>query len=262
MDETNFSLDICCICLESILIPVEPVCFQCKDQDDGKMSCFSMKRLCLVCLENYLDLRKHRHERPMKKKCLFCPRNAYLHQVAKSKLFRVDYFLMDKDTSLRRCPMPDCSFQDIHIQVAKHVFSDCPYYQIDCDCGFSCQRKDISSHRQSCEKFTPCQVCHMDVLKIELAQHMYYEHDKTKCFTCHQFINMSDLSHHILSQCPERLVICEICNTFIRYKILRNHLRHHIIEISKDIQNMKNRLQEQESTFLQIQKLLRKLSHD
>lgn len=262
MDETKFSLDICCICLENILIPVEPVCFQCKDQDDGKMSCFSMKRLCLTCIEGYLDLRKNRYERPMKKKCLFCPRITYLHQISKNKLFRVDYLWMDKDTSIRKCPMPGCDFKDIHIKVAKHIFSDCPFYFVDCDCGFTCMRKNINDHYKNCEKFSFCALCNDYILKTELAQHMYYEHDKTKCFTCHQFINMNDLSHHIISKCPERLITCEICNTFIRFKLLKNHLRRHIVEISKNVQVIKNKLREEESTFQRIQKLITNIPNE
>lgn len=259
-ETTTFSLDTCCICLENILIPVEPICFQCKDQDDGKISCFSMKRLCLVCLENYLDLRKNRYERSMKKKCLFCPKSAHLHMTPKNKLFRVDYMLMDKDTRRRKCPMPGCQFQDAHIQVAKHIFSDCPYYFLDCECGISCQRKDIQEHYRTCEKFVPCRVCpRVFVLKTELAQHMYYEHDKTKCFTCHQFIHMNELSSHILSQCPERLLTCDVCKTFIRSKLLKMHLRHHVIEINKNVQVLRNRLREEETTFQHIQQVLSSL---
>lgn len=256
MDGTNFSFDICCICLGHILVPVEPVCFQCKDQDDGKMSCFSMKRLCLTCLEDYLDLYKHRYERPMKKKCLFCPKITYLHQTPKNKLFRVDYLWMDKDASVRKCPMEGCGFQDTHIKVAKHIFSDCPYYYMECECGFISMRKTMDDHYKVCEKFTFCPLCHVFILKTELAQHMYYEHDKTKCFTCHQFINMNDLSVHIISKCPERLVTCEICSTFIRYKLLKNHLRRHVVEIRKNIQTIKNKLHEEETTFHHIQKLI------
>ena len=263
MEDNNFaSLDTCCICLESVLIPAEPTCFQCKDQDNGKMSCFSMKRLCLVCLEDYLHLRKSRFERPMMKKCLFCPKTTYLHHTPKNKLFRIDYLLMDKDTTIRQCPMNGCTFQDYHIQVAKHIFSDCPYYHIDCECGVNCMRKDLKEHFQVCEKFTFCSYCETFVLKPELAQHMYYEHDLTKCFTCHQFIPMTHLSPHILSYCPERLTTCEICNTFIRFKLLKNHLRHHIVDIHKNLQMIRNRLKEEESTFLTIQQTLQTLSKE
>lgn len=257
MDETKFLIDICCICLEPILIPVEPVCFH---QDDGKLTCFSMKRLCLTCIENYLDLYKHRHERPMKKKCLFCPNITYLQQTPKNKLFRVDYLLIDKDTTVRTCPMLDCQYKDIHLKVARHVFTDCPYYHIECECGYTFMRKDMNDHYKICEKFTVCSVCKVNLLKDGLAQHMYYEHDKTKCFTCHNFVNMNDLSIHILSKCPERLITCEICSTFIRYKLLKNHLRRHVVEINKDVQNLKNKLKEQEIMFQRIQEIIHNLS--
>lgn len=260
MEETKFSLEICCICLEPILIPVEPICFQCKDQDDGKMSCFSMKRLCLVCLESYLELRIHRPKRPLKKKCLFCPNITYLQQTPKNKLFRVDYLLIDKDTSIRHCPMPECTFQDTHLKVARHVFTECPYYYMDCECGMTCQRKDQKDHYKICEKFIMCSFCHVSLLKDGLAQHMYYEHDKTKCFTCHQFVDMNDLSVHILTQCPERLVTCEICITFIRHKLLKNHLRRHVVEINQNLQILKNKLKEEEQMFQRIQEIIQHLS--
>lgn len=258
MDETN-SLDICCICLENILIPVEPICFQCRTQDEGMISCFSMKRLCLICFEDYLQLNKNRYERPMKKKCLFCPKITYLHTTPKNKLFRVDYLLMDKDNSIRKCPMPECQFQDTHIKVAKHIFSDCPYYNIECDCGLITMRKDIHEHYKICEKFVHCSLCDLYIMKTEFPQHMYYEHDKTKCFTCHQFINMNDLSVHIISKCPERLITCEICNTFIKYKLLKSHLRRHIVEISKNVQTIKNKLKEEEAAFHNIQAIMNEL---
>lgn len=254
------SMDTCCICLENVLIPVEPVCFHCKDTDDGRMSCFSMKRLCLTCLENYLELTKHRHKRPVSKKCLFCPKTTYLHQTPKSKLFRVDYLLMDKDAALRTCPMPGCGFRDTHIKVAKHIFSECPFYYMDCECGHSCQRRFMRDHCKECDRFSYCALCGTHVPQAELAQHMYYQHDKTKCFTCHQFVSMNDLSQHILARCPERLSTCDVCNTFIRHKLMRNHLRRHVVEINKNLQTILNKLREEEVVFEHVQKLLADLA--
>lgn len=256
MDETVFSLDVCCICLETILIPVEPVCFKCKDQDDGKISCFSMKRLCLTCLEGYLDLRKNRYDRCIKKKCLFCPKTTYPHEVPKHKLFRVDYLSVSKDMSLRTCPMPGCSFRDTHLQVVKHVFSDCLYYYVECECGIVCKRADVMDHCKACHKFMRCQLCAQYMLKSLLMQHMYYEHDMTKCFTCHNYVKMGDLSAHILSQCPDRLVPCDICQTFIRYQLLKNHLHRHVTDIKKKVQTLYQKICMEEVTLEQIKKIL------
>jgi len=264
MEETsnNNSLDVCCICLENITIPVEPMCFQCKDQDNGGMSCFSMKRLCLVCLENYLELRKHRAERSIKKKCLFCPKITHMHQTPKNKTLRVDYMIMDKDHTIKKCPMPECLFESTHIQVAKHIFSDCPSYFVECECGFTCMRKNMSSHYRVCDKHHICDICDCNVLQDDLPRHMYYEHDKTKCFTCHQFITMSDLSDHIIAKCPERLITCDICSSFIRYKLFKNHLRRHIVDVSKNVQVIKNKLREEEYAYQHIQKLIKNLSQE
>lgn len=253
MDETvSYLLDVCCVCLGCVVIPVEPVCFQCKDRNDGGISCFSMKRICLVCLENYLELRKPRHERELKKKCMFCPKTVLLQQTPKSQMFRVDYLSMDKDTVMKKCPMMGCDYENTHIQVAKHVFTTCPYYHVECECGHTCPREQIQDHYRICDKFVFCQMCCLYVSKTEMAQHMYYQHDQTKCFTCHQFVRMDELSNHILSTCPERLVTCEICNTFIRVKLIKNHLKRHVVEVHKNVQSLKNKLCEEEETFQRI----------
>lgn len=259
MEDKN-QLDVCCICLENVLIPVEPLCFQCRDCDsnESEISCYSMKRICLVCMERYLDLHKHRMERSIKKKCIFCPMTCPLHQFPKSKTFRVDYLLMDRDVNIRSCPY--CSFQSNHLKVARHVFSECPLYYVECDCGYTCKRQDMREHVSMCDKFHMCDICKIYILETETPRHMYYEHDKTRCFTCHEFINMSQLSDHIISECPERLITCEICSVFIRFKLFKNHLRRHVVEISRNLQLIKNKLKEEEQAYQHIQKLIRGLT--
>lgn len=266
MDETDCLIDVvdvCCVCLGCVLVPVEPVCFQCQDQSDGRISCFSMKRICLVCIEKYLELHKHRNERPLKKKCLFCPKTALLQQTPKNKLFRVDYLYMGKDDkTIRKCPMGGCTYQNTHIQIAKHICTECPYYHVECECGHTCVRAQIQDHYKVCELFIFCQLCGMYVVKTEMAQHMYYQHDQTKCFTCHQFVRMDELSNHILSKCPERLTTCEICNTFIRNKLIKNHLKRHVVEVHKNVQMLKNKLHEEEEIFQRILFLIQNLKPD
>ena len=73
---------------------------------------------------------------------------------------------------------------------------------------------------------------------------------------------MNDLSAHIISKCPERLITCEICNTFIRFKLLKNHLRRHVVEISKNVQMIKNKLREEEASFHHIQKLINQIPNE
>lgn len=246
--------EVCCICLESLRIPVEPLSFQCSERQDGQISCFTMKRICLACLEQYLELQKHRAQRPIKKKCIYCPLSCHSHHYHKNKTFRVDYLMMDKDTDIKTCPY--CDYQNTHIQVAKHVFSVCPYYHIECECGFTCQRTEMPHHQASCAMFQKCALCQTYVLETDIPRHMYYDHDQTRCFTCHQFIEMNRLSDHIISECPERFVVCDICSTSIRFKVFKNHLRKHIVEINKNVQMIKDRLKEEESLYQKIQKLL------
>lgn len=260
-EEEKDCLDVCCICLETILIPVEPLCFQCRESD-GEISCFSMKRICLVCAENFLDLNKDRKDRSIKKKCIFCPKTCHLYQIPKNKTFRVDYLMMDRVGAHheRSCPYDGCGYHASHLKVARHVFTECPYYHVECECGSVCPRNQLLEHRAHCDKYKCCVFCQTFILEIEMARHMYYHHDKTKCFTCHQFIDMSRLSDHIISDCPERLVTCEVCSSFIRYKSFKNHLRRHIVEVSKNVTLIRNKLREEEATYQNIQRLIEQFS--
>jgi len=260
MEQKNkWEMDTCCICLETIVIPVEPTCFQCRD-NNNEISCFSMKRVCLLCLENFLELHKNRYERSIKKKCMFCPTTCNLHQCTKQKTFRADYLMMDKDERIISCPFENCPVRSSsHLKVARHVFQECPYYNIECECGHVCPRADMAEHYRGCEKYKTCEYCSKAVLESELPRHMYYDHDKTKCFTCHEYINMNSLSDHILTECQERLVTCEICSTFIRIKNFKNHLRRHIVEITKNVQSIRAKLREEENAYQHIQKLINDL---
>jgi len=165
---------------------------------------------------------------------------------------------MDRDADIRKCPY--CPFQGTHLKVARHVFSECPDYYVECDCGYTCKRNEIDEHVATCEKFCHCDVCKTYILESEIPRHMYYEHDKTRCFTCHQFIGMNQLSDHIISDCPDRMITCEICSVFIRYKLFKNHLRRHVVEISRNLQLIKNKLKEEEQAYNHIQKIIRGLS--
>lgn len=247
--------EICCICLDNLIIPVEPVCFKCRDID-GEISCFSMKRMCLKCAVAYLELDKHRADRPNSKKCVFCTSKVNLQQVHRNNLLRVDYMTMDQLIPELMCIFPECQFRGTHVQVARHIFTECPYYSIECECGHTCPRKDMVTHRNECEKYTRCSICNENILVSDLPRHMYYSHDKTKCFTCHQYIDMNHLSEHIISECPERLITCEICYSFIRHKIFKNHLRRHIVEINKNVIFIKDRLREEDHAYQRVQKLL------
>lgn len=249
--------DTCCICLDNIIIPVEPICFKCSNQN-GEISCFSMKRICIKCLQTYLDLEKHRNERSIKKKCVFCPSVVNLQQIAKNDTFRVDYMTMDRENrdTMISCIYPECLFQGNQIQVARHIFSQCEYFFIECLCGYTCRRKDMTAHQLTCDKYEQCQMCFVCVPTTDFNRHMYYSHDKTKCFTCHEYIDMEKLSDHIISECPERLVSCEICCSFIRFKIFKEHLHNHLIEINKNVQIINNKLRAEEETYQRLMKLV------
>ena len=258
METSETLLDICCICLEPVIIPVEPLCFQCGEKD-GEISCFSMKRICLLCGENYLELHKNRSERSIKKKCLFCPTTAHLHQICKKKALRVDYLMMDRNPSTLPCPFEGCGFTSSHLKVARHVFTECNYFSIECECGHTCPRQDMPGHQSQCDRYRRCEFCNKSILETDMPRHMYYDHDRTRCFTCHEYVSMNHLSDHILSECPERLVACDVCTSFIRFKMFKNHLRRHIIEISKNVQLIKSKLREEEHSYQHIRKILQNL---
>jgi len=251
-------MEDCCICLGSILIPVEPICFPCSQQMNGGFSCFSMKRICLVCMEQFLELNRHRTERNQRKKCIFCPTTCRINSLPRSQMFRADYLLMDRDKSTRSCPY-ECGFSDHHLRVARHVFNECPSATTECECGHVGTRQELTVHRETCRLYHVCRECQKSVLETEMPRHMYYDHDKTKCFTCHEYIHMNHLSEHITSQCTERLITCDICTSFIRYKVFKNHLRRHIVEISRNVTQIRHKLREEEYTYQMIQKLIQNI---
>jgi hypothetical protein len=181
-----------------------------------------------------------------------------LHHFHKNKIFRVDYLLLDRDPSVKKCPY--CDYENTHMQVARHIFSVCPNYHIECDCGYTCPRNEMKDHQSVCSLFQQCLICKEYILEIEFPRHMYYDHDQTRCFTCHQFINMNNLSDHIIAECSERFITCDICSSSIRFKMFKTHLRKHVVEVNKNVQMIKNRLKEEEIVYTNIQKLLRRLS--
>lgn len=194
--------EVCSICLEKIIVPVEPLNLSCYKKTD--LWCFAVKRVCLQCLEQYLGLNRPRLARPSRK-CLFCPENN-LPFCSKQDCFRIDYGMMSRDPDPISCPY--CStFRSSHVSVARHIFSECPEYHLECDCGSVFARKDRSSHVEKCDKFTKCGFCEDFVRNTEIAKHMFYQHDKTKCFTCHQYIGMNVLNDHLIYRCKERVHI-------------------------------------------------------
>lgn len=239
--------EVCSICLEPVLIPVEPLCFQCRRQKD--VWCFAIKRVCLLCLEQYLGLDCPKKNRPLRK-CLFCPEPCLL--MSKEKSFRVDYGLMNQDSDLKHCPF--CTFKGSHIAVARHVFNECLFYKVECECGQVIDKKEIETHKKTCSFHTKCPDCLDFILKNDLLKHMFYGHDKTRCFTCHGFVKMSDLNHHLIKECPERNQTCEFCALSLKNSHYKTHLKKHFDESIKTIKQLQLSLQKEKKLALQIQK--------
>lgn len=231
--------EVCSICLEKILIPVEPLNFVCHKKTD--LWCFSVKRVCLQCLEVYLGLDKPLFSRPSRK-CLFCPENN-LPICAKQECFRVDYGMMSRDSETKLCPY--CSFESSHIGVARHVFSECPEYKIECECGDIFPRQESKAHIEICEKYTKCEFCEEFNRNAEMAKHMFYKHDKTKCFTCHKYIGMNVLNDHLIYDCEERTQKCEFCAEPLKKKFIEAHLKKHLEDLQKSMKNRQQTIQKE-----------------
>lgn len=224
-----YTEEVCSICLETLLIPVEPTCFLCRKVHE--LGCFSVKRVCLLCLESYLALNHSRMSRPSRK-CLFCPENN-MPLCSKEECFRVDYGMMSRDPNQRNCPL--CSFCSSHIGIARHVLKECPNYNIECECGFTCIRSDFDNHKNHCDKYALCDFCNDCVPKSILPKHMFYQHNKTRCFTCHRYVDMNELNDHLIKKCPERTITCEFCQKSIKNKTLNSHLKQHQQEIHSNM---------------------------
>lgn len=248
-------MEICSICLDPALIPVEPICFGCNS--NAEMSCFSMKRVCFLCAENYLDLSNPKYCRSIKK-CIYCPLTVNLQKFTKNECFRVDYWMMGQDTEKKTCP--SCPFEGSHIEIARHFIQSCPKFNVECECGMVCKREDISQHQKECIKYKLCVLCMENVLDTDMPRHMYYQHDKTKCFTCHQYISMPDLTNHILAECPERLVSCHVCSGYVKQRSIKKHLKEHLTKVRKSIKTMKQKLGEEKNSQTKIQNLILRTS--
>ena len=241
-----YAEEVCSICLEIVLVPVEPMTFLCKNQFD--VSCFSVKRVCLLCLERYLGLDCHRNCRPMKK-CLFCPKSASPAN-PKSDCFRVDYGLMNRDDQTRSCPL--CGFTSTHIGIARHLLKECEHYSIECECGHTCPRNEFDRHKVLCPHYSSCEFCSTFVLESGLPKHMFYQHDKTRCFTCHRYVDMNQLNDHLLIHCPDRSLSCEFCNCSVKKKTMPSHLKKHLTDIQKNIKNMQNLISKEKKIYEKI----------
>eukprot|EP00736_Rhodelphis_marinus_P001188 Rmarinus@m.19101 len=94
-----------------------------------------------------------------------------------------------------------------------------------CDiCGDIVLLKIMESHKEVCRlRSWVCPHCHSMFRRDEETTHIRQcPAIRVKCHMCKQQLAMSDLSHHVSSECPERIQQCQFCMSPLPHNFLMN----------------------------------------
>ena len=239
-------MEICKICMEDVLLPVEITCFDC--YKDNSLGCSSFNRVCIKCAHTYLQLDKDITERDFTKRCFFCTENAPIRFINAQNAYRKDFLLMGKNNKKHTCPY--CyEFNGYQINIDKHL-ETCPDFFDQCECGKVTKRSDMQIHQTNCIYYTRCKVCDLLVREYNILDHYMDEHDLVKCRDCKYLIKSESTMRHSLFHCPERLNECLLCSEKFPVRTIMRHYETHLIDIEanmlrllRDYKRLKNILQ-------------------
>lgn len=249
----------CSLCLEVVCIPVEIICFPC--YSNTAPSCFSLQRVCLECCRQYLQLHKSPADRDTRVKCIFCPAVVDLQHLTQPP-YRTDYALIrtiDQTISIRKCPYCSETFSSM-LSLDRHIENECPSHYIPCECQEMIRRRYLEQHYRECPMYQKCTFCHHLVLRSELQSHTWEKHRHLPCYICHEYFSYISINEHVLHECPERMVGCDICGFLIRKRNKLTHLQKHERENGLIVEEKQAELQRLKQTQRQIRHLISKES--
>jgi len=244
----------CIICLDSIFIPVEFICFSC--YKNTEINCSSLVRVCLKCANHFLQLDRNIDERDFYKKCIYCPSLTYLHKLHFENAYKKDFLLMMNDSNAYPCPY--CFvFSGTQIEIEHHLEKECPKYYILCECKKVFIKEDFYFHLFQCNKHISCPLCKKFILKRKMMEHMSFLHHHVFCNLCKLFIPKDGFDLHIENECPERLVICAFCLQLVVYSKYKDHLFDHKNEVLVEMKELTDKYNVILDRYNQINRLLK-----
>lgn len=217
----------CCICHESVRVPVRFTCFPCKTPP-GKPSCNSITRVCLACAREYLQLNKKRSERTTYRKCLTCPATVRCSNLCAMNSYEKDFLMMSYDQrDDYQCFYDQCPFRGTQNDLDHHTQSECPFRIVSCRlCKSYYQAKDEVNHIPACPERFCCFSCQNYVPFQEQKEH-YMGHNLKQCRYCSQWVQCDVFSQHN-SVCPDRPHDCLYCHKSLQRQKMYDHLVGHV----------------------------------
>jgi hypothetical protein len=216
----------CLLCLDTIRIPVELICFPCS-LVKTQLHCHSVNRICLHCARVYLQLNEVIHKRKKIVKCLFCDVITNPQTLNADNSYKKDYRMMVSDGKTDyKCIHEDlCSFTGSQMELECHVRSKCQYrmcFCVDCHVRY---RAD-TNHSNFCKARLTCFSCGEHVLKTKLSQHLEEKHNRKKCLYCKKVYQKHMLPDHT-DHCQYKPIECSICYKYVKKGLLYGHLKKH-----------------------------------
>ena len=222
----------CCICFDSLVIPVRPICFSCTTTADKDRwytkSCYTYLRICIRCADRYFQLDRETANRDHVVKCLICPATVDPSTLTRNTAYEIDFLYMRCMISRTvECPYCHMWAGDLNTELYNHLIIGCTAFLWECVCGEHYTIASAEDHMRSCSKYCHCEDCDAHVLMTQIGKHMMDVHQKSMCCSCRQFVHIEGMTNHILEKCPERLLCCDICMGLIRMRFFQKHLLNH-----------------------------------
>jgi hypothetical protein len=240
----------CGICLHTVRVPVQLICFPCHRQAKGKPGCNAARRVCVTCARDFLQLNRPKNQRDYEKKCLMCPVKVNPRYLASAdQVYTKDYMLMslDKKTDYT-CFHEDkgCTFQGTQNELDRHLQQDCLFRMTSCPCGKMYRLNDEATHRQTCQYFKECPKC-KELCDIDkYSQHLFEKHNLVKCahVECDHLCSTENQIQHMEKECKFRMVPCSHCKVPMRSINLAQHIAAHIHQHQTEMDHLVTRMME------------------
>lgn len=245
----------CCICFDDLVIPVRPICFSCCTGEDRWRNkwCYTFLRICIHCADTYLQLDREASLRQPTVKCLICPKTVDPSTLTRATAYEIDFLYMQcLPTRTITCPYCRVWTGDLNTQLYNHIMLMCEAFLWECTCGVQYTMPTAEAHIRMCSHYSRCKDCDEHLLLTQMGRHMLRTHHKTLCCSCRMFIAVDGMTDHILNQCPERLVCCDVCMGLIRMRFFKKHLLNHYHESLRCIQTALTRLETEKTKLQQI----------
>jgi len=245
----NMSSAQCMYCLtDRIRIPCfyKESCFRCV-KEPGRPGCHSIKRYCLLCIRNHLQLNQRRDNRTTLVKCPLCPATTNPRLLKQENAYEPDYRMMDDDPATDYpCFHSEkgCNFVGSQTGLHRHI-KECDYATTSCSyCGAYFEKHFRETHEITCPALSGCPFCPSRMPFGEVYTHCRDEHQRLKCTHCDQWIHTDTYDAHFTTLCPMRRINCSHCHSSYTAANKNAHLMVHMEEIDISMGIMANEMRQ------------------